>query len=316
MPQGRFLRSSPQEEVAEMRYECNRRGFLKYAAGLAGVMAAKGIYPFKGTLAHAKETDVVVVKGGDPPGMVRRVLDVLGGMKRFVKSGDDVVILPNPQGGRPGVSTDGRMVAETIELCYQAGAAKVTVASIHKPERWFAAGIIQEVERAGAKVHFPSSDQDWDEVRVVRGKILKKARILRKARENDVLINMPIVKQHDSTRITCTLKNLMGFNANNRAFHQGAAHLHQCIVDLATLFKPNLLIVDANRVLTENGPFGPGKVISPQKVIAGTDMVAVDAFCCGLLSIEPQEVPHIIGSHNIGMGNIDLSGLRVREVEL
>jgi uncharacterized protein (DUF362 family) len=299
-----------------MKCECNRRGFLKYSAGLAGAIAVKGIYPFRGTVAHAGETDIAVVEGQDPPRMVRWALDLLGGMKRFVKPGDDVVILPNPQGGRPGVSTDGRMVAETIDLCYQAGAANVTVASIHKRERWFAAGIIEEVERTGGKIHFPSSDQDWDEIPVAKGKILKKARIIRKARENDVLINMPIVKQHDSTRITCTLKNLMGFNADNRAFHQGAAHLHQCIVDLATLLKPNLLIVDANRVLAENGPFGPGKMISPRKVMAGTDMVAVDALCCGLLSIDPQEVPHITGSHNIGIGNIDLSGLRVQEVKL
>jgi uncharacterized protein (DUF362 family) len=127
---------------------------------------------------------------------------------------------------------------------------------------------------------------------------------------------MPIVKQHDSTRITCTLKNLMGFNADNRSFHQGAAHLHQCIVDLASLFRPNLLIVDANTVLAENGPFGPGKVITPKRVVAGTDMVAVDAFCCGLLHISPQEVPHIVDSHELGLGEIDLSGLSVQELKI
>jgi hypothetical protein len=46
-----------------MKYECNRRGFLKYSAGLAGVMAANSIYPLQGTLAHVKETDIAVIEG-------------------------------------------------------------------------------------------------------------------------------------------------------------------------------------------------------------------------------------------------------------
>jgi uncharacterized protein (DUF362 family) len=265
---------------------------------------------------HAKGGDIAVVEGDTASGMVRKAIALLGGIENHVKKGDRVVLLPNPQGGRPGVSTNAEMVAETIHLCVEAGAAEVTVASIHPPERWFSAGIKEAVDSAGSVIHWPQSDQDWIEVSVERGEILGKVRIVKRAVENDLLINMPIAKQHDSTGLTCTLKNLMGFHANNRPFHQGAGHLHRCIVDLATLFSPGLLIVDATTVLAENGPFGPGRVISPNKVVAGTDMVAVDALCCGLFQMTPNQIPHIVGSHEMGLGEIDLSQIKIQEIQI
>jgi len=299
-----------------MAPQFNRRGFLKRSAALAGALASGQLLSPISLSAQAKDADISVVNGDDPGAMVREALELLGGIERFVKRGDAVALLPNPQGGRPGVSTNAGMVAETIKLCLEAGAAQVTVASIHQPKRWFDAGIIDEVEKAGGKIHYPSTDEDWVQIPVPKGRILEEVPVIRKALENDALINMPIAKQHDSAQMTCTLKNLMGFHANNRSFHQGAAHLHQCIVDLATLFSPKLLIVDANTVLAENGPFGPGKLISPNKVIAGTDMVAVDAFCCGIFQLKPTQVAHITGAHDVGLGEIDASRLAFREARI
>jgi uncharacterized protein (DUF362 family) len=124
---------------------------------------------------------------------------------------------------------------------------------------------------------------------------------------------VPIVKQHDSTMITAGMKNLMGFNLDNQSFHQGEEHIHQSIADLATLFSPRLLIVDALTILTENGPFGPGRTASPQSLVAGTDMVAVDAYCCRFLGLKPEEVGHINLAHAMGLGNKDLSSRKISE---
>lgn len=299
-----------------MKNKLDRRKFLKGSAAIFGALAGERLFSLDSLPSAPERADIVVVKGDNPQKMVQEAIKLLGGMGFFVHRGDKVVILPNPQGGRPGVSTNAEMVAEVVRQCQEAGAAHTTVASIHGSGRWFATGIIEAVKKASGDIFYPRLKQDWVEVSLPKGKILKKAVIIRKAIENDVLINMPIVKQHDSSRITCNLKNLMGFNSNNTAFHQGTAYLHQCIVDLASFFSPKLSVVDANTILVENGPFGPGKVISPKKVIAGADMVAVDSFCCGLIGLKSNDVEHILGAHRVGLGKIDLTRLKIKEGQI
>jgi uncharacterized protein (DUF362 family) len=151
---------------------------------------------------------------------------------------------------------------------------------------------------------YPESSTDWITVKVPNGRARKELTIIRDAVENDVLINLPIFKQHESTEVTGTLKNLMGFNSDSGSFHQGETYLHQAIVDLASVIPPHLCIVDATTILIENGPFGPGRVAHPKKVFAGTDRVALDSLCCGLLKVDPRDVLHIRLAHESGLGKM------------
>jgi uncharacterized protein (DUF362 family) len=291
----------------------NRREFLGKSAAAAAALGAGRIFPNPLSAQVEAKPDISVAQGKSLPQVLGRALLPFGGMAGFVHRGDKVVILPNPQGNRPGVSTNASLVGELVRLCLEAGAAEAVVASIHSPGRWFGTGIVQAVEDAGGKMHYPQSAKDWMEISLPRGRRLKKATIIRKSRENDVFINVPIVKQHDSSIITAGLKNLMGFNLENQSFHQGDEHLHQSIAELAALFMPRLLIVDALTILTENGPFGPGRTIFPQSIVAGTDMVAVDAYCCRFLGRKPEEVGHISLAHAMGLGNKDLSTRKIIE---
>ena len=105
----------------------------------------------------------------------------------------------------------------------------------------------------------------------------------------------------------------MGTNYDDPFFHQGDFYLHQAIVDLASVFSPALCLVDATTILTQGGPFGPGRVIHPKKVYAGKDMVGLDALCCGMLGVKPQEVLHIKLAHESGLGKMDLEGRVIRK---
>lgn len=261
------------------------------------------------------EPVISVARGKDFSLLLEKALSPLGGIKRFVHRGDRVVILPNPQGSRPGVSTSALLVGQLVELCLEAGALEATVASIHSPSRWFGTGIAEAVEAAGGRMHYPRGKSDWVDMPIRRGRRLKKTTILRKALDNDVLINFPIAKQHDSTGITAALKNLMGFNRDNASFHQGKEYLHQAIVDLATLFTPRVIVVDAFTILAENGPFGPGRLISPQSVVVGTDTVAVDAYCCRFLGINPDEIPYLRLAEEAGLGNKNIPEQKIIEVQ-
>jgi uncharacterized protein (DUF362 family) len=290
----------------------NRREFLgRSAAWLAAVGAGRAL-----TLGPGPAEDrpaIAAVQGKSVPQTLEAALAPFGGIKAFVKRGDKVVLLPNPQGSRPGVSTNAELMGALVSRCLEAGAAEAAVASAHGAGRWYSTGIIEAVEKAGGKMIYPNSGSDWVEARVPRGQRLKKAEIVRRALENDVLINVPIVKQHGSTRITCTMKNQMGFNADNGSWHRSDDFLDQAIADLASLVVPKLCVVDAVTILTENGPFGPGRTVSPRQVVAGTNMVSVDAYCCRFLDLDPKDVGHIRIAAGMGLGEIDVARLKVAE---
>lgn len=287
-----------------MKRNIDRREFLKRSALMVGGLAGSLHLPEHGHSAASKGKEIAVVEGQNASQQVRAAIDQLGGIGKFVRKRDRVVLLPNPQGRTPGASTNPDIVAEVVRLCLGAGAATVTVSSCHGPSRWSPTRIIERVEKAGGKMKFPESSTDWITVKVPNGRARKELTIIRDALENDVLINLPVFKQHEATGVTGTLKNLMGFNSDSGSFHQGETYLHQAIVDLASVIPPHLCIVDATTILIENGPFGPGRVARPKKVFAGTDRVALDALCCGLLKVNPKDVLHIRLAHESGLGKM------------
>ena len=298
------MRTRRRDSITWMKKNIDRREFLRSSALVVGGLAGSLYLPEHGYSAASKGKEIAVVEGQNPPGQVRAAIDQLGGIGKFVRKQDQVVLLPNPQGRTPGASTNPDIVAEVVRLCLGAGAATVTVSSCHGPGRWSPTRVIERVEKAGGRMKYPDAAKDWITVKVPNGRARKELTIVRDALENDVLINLPVFKQHESTGVTGTLKNLMGFNSDSTSFHQGQTYLHQAIVDLASIIPPHLCIVDATTILTENGPFGPGRVAHPKKVFAGTDRVALDSLCCELLKVNPQEVLHIRLAHESGLGKM------------
>ncbi|MCX8116807.1 MAG: DUF362 domain-containing protein [Desulfobacterota bacterium] len=267
-------------------------------------MGGGALLPVGGKAAE-QETGIAVVEGTNPASQVREAIRLLGGIERFIRRGDRVVLLPNPQGIGRGVTTNPDIVAETVRLCLSAGASSVSVASCHGKDRWLGTGIIESVEASGGRMKYPDSKRDWVTIRVPKPRARKEVTVIRDALEADRLINMPIFKQHSYTRVTGCIKNLMGTNDDNWGFHKGDTYLHQAIVDLASIFSPALCLVDATTILTERGPFGPGRVIHPNRVYAGKDMVALDALCCDLLNVKPHQVLYIQLAHESGLGRMN-----------
>ena len=93
-------------------------------------------------------------------------------------------------------------------------------------------------------------------------------------------------------------------------------HLSQCVADLNLVRKPDLCILDAGEILTTNGPFGPGKLVTPQAVVASADMVAIDAYCVRYLGLDPKDIAMIAKAEKHGIGSADLAKIGVREVAL
>ena len=294
----------------------NRRKFLESTAAVVAAVGARRALPLTRSASGETAPAIAAIEGTSIPQMLDRGLAAFGGLKSIVRRGDKVVLLPNPQGSRPGVSTNPQLIGELVARCLEAGAAEAVVASIHGPGRWYATGIIEAVEKAGGKLHYPQADRDVIVAPVPRGGQLKKVEIVRKTVECDVFIDVPIVKQHGSTRITCTMKNLMGLSPECSGFHQSDDYLDHAIADLASLFSPKLCVVDALTILAQNGPFGPGRTISPHKIIIGTNMVSVDAYCCRLLDLDPKDVGHIRIAAGMGQGEVAVPEARILEAQV
>ena len=302
--------------------DLSRRAFLKDAArlgvGASVISVVPGCRPCGrsrcGSRGQDKSPDLAVAKGGTPAANCLAAVEVLGGFSRFVKPGDKVVIKPNPIGrNRPemAIHTHPDMVGAVVAGCISAGAREVLAIS-HDDERSMALnGTRAAVEGAGGLMKAINAREDYREVVVPRGRILGSEAIAIDLLEADVFINMPIAKHHAGAEVTLAMKNLMGINWDRIRFHQ--TDLQQTIAELAGAVRHDLIIMDANHVLLSNGPAGPGEVIAPGQVVAGIDPVAVDAFTMRHFNRAPETIGHIRIAHELGIGEIDLARLKIKE---
>ena len=267
--------------------------------------------------------DLVVVRGGEPEAMVRRALDSFGGMQTFVPAGAKVVVKPNICNAYNSYeyasTTNPWVVGTLVKLCLEAGAASVTVFDFpfggSAENAYISSGIREQVEAAGGRMEV-MSNLKFLLVAIPNALVLNDVKVYQDALDADVLINVPIAKQHGSTLLTAGMKNLMGLVQDRNEMH--AIGLHQSIADLAGLFRPELTVVDAVRILTANGPTG-GNLADVQQldtIIASPDIVAVDAYTTRLFGLTPDDIKYIRLAAAAGLGRSDLENLVIEEVEL
>jgi len=254
---------------------------------------------------------MVVVRGNERTSvteMVRRALEPLGGIGRFVKRGDVVLLKPNVAFDRPaalGATTDPRVVQAVAELCLkEAGAAAVLVADnpIETAENCFyKTGIAQAARRAGARIVLPSAGKFRQvQVRPSKANPARHEAIdmwpvfyepLRRANK---VIGLPVIKDHNLSGGSMAMKNWYGLLGGRRnQFHQA---IHDIISDLGLLLSPTLVIADATRVLMRNGPTG-GRLEDVRKtntIVASVDQIACDAWCYeNLLQRDPARLTYL-----------------------
>lgn len=309
----------------------NRREFIGAVAGIGAGLFIGGCAksetsanaaPGAGLTPRAPKFDageLVVASGKDAGKLTRAAVDALGGMKKLVRANDFVVVKPNIAWNRPAsaaATTNPAVVAEIVKMCKEAGAKRVLVIDhiIDRPAEGVLGftGIKAAAEAAGAEVGAAQNESDYRSIEIPKGKAMQSDTCIKELLKADVWINVPIAKTHSATKLTLGMKNLMGCNWDRQAWHQNK--LDQCIADYMTAIRPDLTILDANRILLSNGPKGPGDTKDVGKVIAGVDPVAVDAYGAGLFGVKPEDVGYIRLAHEHGVGEIDLAKVKVREV--
>jgi len=260
----------------------------------------------------------VVARGSDAARLVRAAVAALGGMERFVRRGEIVLVNPNMAWDRTpeqGANTSPDVVAEVVRLCRAAGARRVIVTDnpVHDAERVAVrSGIRAAVTAAGGEVVLPGAS--GFERASLGGSILASGDVLAVLLQADRLVNVPVAKHHSLSRLTCGLKNHMGLIGGSRGrLHQ---EIHACLADLAAAFRPTLTVVDATRVMMRNGPTG-GRLedlAAVNAVAAGTDPVACDAWAARQIGVDPKGVGHVVQAEGRGLGSLSAGAGAVAEV--
>jgi len=302
--------------------EMTRREFMRRALTLG--LTAYGLAELAGMdelqAAAGGGSTIAVASSKSPGPLVRAAVDALGGMGAFVKPGASVLVKPNIGWAREphqAATTNPDVVAEIVRLCKQAGAREVKVMDhpVDGPDALVlnVSGIRAAAEKAGARVIPASSPALYEKVKLPRGKALKSADVLRDLRRADVFINVPIAKVHGTTTLTLGCKNLMGTVWDRGAWHRSAS-LDQAIADYAAHVAPQLVILDAIKILLTKGPKGPGRTATKNIVVAGADQLAVDAYGATLFGRKPTSIAHLKRAYEMGVGELDLDRVKVTHV--
>jgi uncharacterized protein (DUF362 family) len=304
----------------------DRREFLK--TGLVATTAAVATGTVSTILGSVKAfaedmPDLVISHGVDPAAITRAAVDALGGIKRFVKPGSKVVIKPNmsfASGPERASNTHPAVVSEVARLCADAGASRIAILDhvLNEPRACLRLSKIPEACQnvPNTTVTTIEAKRLYREVSLPQARQVKTMEVASEVLDADVLIAIPKGKSHSSSGVSLSMKGMMGLIKDRMSFHS-RYNLHEAIVDMVTILKPHLVVIDGTHILSTGGPGGPGTVIPLNLVVASTDMVAADAQMVALgtwygKKFVPEQVRHIRIAAERGLGRMDIDKMKVK----
>jgi uncharacterized protein (DUF362 family) len=265
---------------------------------------------------------LAVVHGAGAEAMTMRALAALGGIERFVKNGYDVIIKPNicnPNfDNRYASTTNPEVVAALVKLCLGAGAGRVRVMDTPftglAKEAYVTSGIQAAVEAAGGEMEIMVPHK-YVNTPIPGGKDLTAMEFYQPILEADLVINVPIPKDHELARLTLAGKNLLGTVYGPSLAHQ---NMGQRVAEIDSVVRPQLTVMDAVRILMANGPTGGdlADVKETNLIIASHDMVAVDSYATSLFGLQPSDIRYIQVGASMGLGTMDLGSIKVEELDI
>ena len=256
-----------------------------------------------------------IVRGSSRPDTVELALKSIGGMQTFIKKGDRVLLKVNAAFASPpmlSATTHPDMVSAITRLCFQAGAASVTVTDnpINDPASCFRlTGIEQAARSAGATVLFPQKEF-FKPFSLAQAQLIRNWPVLYEPLSQvDKIIGTAPVKDHHRSGASMIMKNWYGLLGGRRnIFHQD---IHTIIKELAMMIKPTLVVLDGTTTMMTNGPTGGSlsDLKETHTMIVSTDQVAADAFGATLLDKTVDELAFIKKAEAMHLGTADFQSL-------
>jgi uncharacterized protein (DUF362 family) len=318
--------------------EINRREFVKSllalgatTLGAGGLLAQAACSPGPGEAGEvarkpslgpaADQAYLAVARGGSPAEITQQAIASLGGIERFVRSGNNVIIKPNICVAYHtydyAATTNPEVVATLVSLCLGAGAKEVRVMDYpfggSAEAAYERSGIAQAVTAAGGQME-QMARMKYQKTPLPTGRDLQEWPVYQDVLEADVFINVPIAKHHNLARLSLGMKNLLGVVLDRSKYHR---NLGQRVADLTSLVHPTLTVVDAVRILVDHGPTGGSlnDVKQVDTVIASHDPVAADSYAATLFGLSGADIAYVKAAAEMGLGEMDLSSLKIEEIQ-
>ncbi len=253
-------------------------------------------------------------------------IELLGGFKSRILKGDSVLIKPNvlaPMSYETGATTNPFLVEALIDLLQEYGIKKITIGEgaavgLKTDESFEAAGWYRLAEKKGVKI-IDFKKEEFIPMSVPEGKVFRILYAPKALIEADIIINVPVMKTHDSFPATLGLKNMKGAlrEKDKKRFH--LLNLSQCIVDLNKLLLPHITIEDGTVGMEGYGPMF-GIPANLGVIISSYDTVAADAVAALVMGFEPDSIEYIKLAAEQGLGCANISdiavlGLSIKDVQ-
>jgi len=270
---------------------------------------------------------IVRLQNEDVEGAVGKAVSLTDGFERVAWKGAKVLVKPNvalPAKSGTGIVTDARVVEAVTKLVLERNPKRVVIGegssvgydlpirldSIHCME---AAGVVEVARKLD--VEFVDLNRDEHvKVRAPDAYVMERFAIARTVLEADVIISVPVIKTHIRTGITCGLKNMKGVLPGDEKKLTHKRGLDRAIVDLNRVAKPIFTIVDG--IIGVQGAWGSESdgidSVPLGLIIAGGDVVAVDAVCASIAGFDVRGILHIQGAAEANLGVCDMGLIEVR----
>lgn len=290
-----------------------------------GLIAAEESQTPAATPTSRPPTPVAIARNGEPEQLARAALDALGGMGKFVTPGDNVVIKPNVCVNHLtyeyAATTNPFLVGAVVKMALEAGAKRVQV--MDNPfgetrtaeQAYRTSGIAEQVDQAGGET-VVMNEMTFTQHQIPEAWYLKNILLVSdEVLDADVVINMPIAKTHELAKLTLAMKNMMGAIRYREQLH---SNLGPNIADLNRLVRSDLVVVDAIRMLMDNGPTGGNleDVKKADTVIVTGDVVAADSVAAGLFGLEPTSLSCVSAARKMDTGESYLENMLIKEIGL
>jgi len=250
-------------------------------------------------------------------GAIERHFNLLGGLEKFVKPGDSILLKPNfiaPRSRRHATQTDPAVILETARLLKDFG-ARPFVADSPAWTNTYTCVKALKLEESLKQLSVPVRQLDKPRKCQIGAKNIRIG-ISSVALDADVIINLPKFKSHQQLVTTFAVKNMFGCVSGKRKallhFTKGSHQQEFCelLIDIYRYLNPAVTIIDAVTAMDDRGPIR-GRARPLGWLIGGTDPIACETVCAKLINIEPEDVPIIKTAKKINFGCSDSAKIKI-----
>lgn len=267
---------------------------------------------------------VALVKGQRAHETVYKAVDMVGGLKDIIKDASQVLIKVNfisTKTYETGATTDPLVVEALIhkakEFTDKIFVVESDATTTNADKACKATGMLDVCKSNNVKFINLRKEKDKVQLNIPNPEVLHKITVPRIVMDS-AIINAAKLKTHSETGVTLGMKNMFGLLPEKSKFKYHFRNISKVVVDVNSVLKPRLTVIDGFYAMEGRGPVH-GSSVKMDMIIAGMDVVAVDATACRVMGIEPSEIYHIRRAYERGLGEmrqerIEVIGSRLMDV--